>query len=113
MRAKENIAIVAAFVALALCVGGYLALDLSRKGMAAGDIDDPLGMVLIDIQSGDTAQMYNVRSYGVYVLAVTDESPAMEAGLASGDRILSLNGQKVSTTGELTDLMFWTFVRKR
>jgi S1-C subfamily serine protease len=38
---------------------------------------------------------------GVKVEAVTEDGPAQKAGLAAGDLILSLDGEEVSSPGEL------------
>ena len=62
--------------------------------------DGALDMVLIDIEDQDAASHYHVNTLGVYVLAVDQGSEAYEAGVRSGDRIVSANGQPVTSTGE-------------
>jgi S1-C subfamily serine protease len=40
---------------------------------------------------------------GAVLLGVLDDSPASDAGLQEGDRIISLNGHAIESTGDLTD----------
>jgi S1-C subfamily serine protease len=40
---------------------------------------------------------------GAALLGVLDGSPASEAGLQTGDRIISMNGRTIESTGDLTD----------
>jgi S1-C subfamily serine protease len=40
---------------------------------------------------------------GAALLGVLDDSPAYQAGLRTGDRIISLNGHAIQSTGDLTD----------
>lgn len=42
---------------------------------------------------------------GVYVTEVELDSPAMKGGIQSGDVILAINGQKVTTMAELSDVL--------
>jgi len=66
--------------------------------------DDTLGMVLIDIPDQDAAAFYHVVRLGVYVLAVDEDSQAYALGVRSGDRLSSVNGVDVATTGDFTRL---------
>lgn len=70
-----------------------------------------LGMILLDIQSAQTAAQYHVHSNGVYVLAVLENSLAQSAGFRSGDQIILLDTDPVSTTAELNKLLFNDFIR--
>lgn len=63
-----------------------------------------LGMLLIDIQTQETAAHFHVNELGVYVLSVDEDSAASRAGLCSGDRIVSCNGQPISTTADFSEL---------
>ena len=56
------------------------------------------GLMLIDIDDEDTAESYHVQDHGVYVLAVQEESPACQAGVGAGDRLLSVNELPVEDT---------------
>jgi membrane-associated protease RseP (regulator of RpoE activity) len=53
------------------------------------------GMTLLDIQSPEAALSYHVPRLGVYVLSVSDGSPAKIAGIEPGDCISELNGSAV------------------
>lgn len=66
--------------------------------------DDSLGILLIDIQTQETAARFHVSSLGVYVLVVDEDSAASQAGLCPGDRIVSLNGSPISSTSDISGL---------
>ena len=66
--------------------------------------DDMLGMVLIDIPDQAAAASYHVTHFGVYVLAVDEDSQAYRLGVRSGDRLSSVNGANVATTSEFARL---------
>ncbi|MCK9222694.1 MAG: trypsin-like peptidase domain-containing protein [Limnochordia bacterium] len=44
---------------------------------------------------------YEVPSKGAYILSVREGSPAAEAGITSGDTVISVNGTPISTMDEL------------
>jgi S1-C subfamily serine protease len=44
-----------------------------------------------------------VEEPGAALLGVLEESPASQAGLQTGDRIISLNGHAIESSGDLTD----------
>ncbi len=101
-----------AFVLLLLAGAALVVLLLSHYGLAPmepsmPDLSSPygqsLGMVLIDIQSEETAAYFHVSQLGVYVLAVDESSAAYAAGLRSGDRITAFNGAQVSGTADIND----------
>lgn len=66
--------------------------------------DSLWGMVLIDIQSEETAAFYHVEQLGVYVLEADEAQGAYQAGVRSGDRLVALNGQTVGNTPDLTQM---------
>lgn len=69
----------------------------------AEEQDDSLGILLIDIQTQETAARFHVSALGVYVLVIDENSAASRAGLCSGDRIVSLNGYPISSTSDFSD----------
>ena len=73
------------------------------KRQVQGRVD--LGMSLVDINDAQTAMMYRVSSLGVFVLSVSDGSNAAKAGIQSGDRVISVDGQKVSSTAEINQII--------
>lgn len=64
-----------------------------------------LGMTLVDISDAQTAMAYRVQKTGVYVLKVTDNSNAANAGFTSGDCIISVDNTNVSTSADLNKLL--------
>ncbi|MGL4283785.1 MAG: S1C family serine protease [Eubacterium aggregans] len=60
-----------------------------------------LGVTLVDVDSAKTAMQYRVNSTGVYISQVTSGGPAANAGLQSGDRIVSVGGTAVSSAADV------------
>lgn len=73
--------------------------DLTEYGYVRGIIE--VGMSMIDITSNQMAMMYRVDETGVYVQSVERGSAAEDAGLQSGDRIISIDGTEVSTSDDV------------
>ncbi|MBQ7890664.1 MAG: PDZ domain-containing protein [Erysipelotrichaceae bacterium] len=48
-----------------------------------------------------TAFRYGVNEYGLYIYATEEDSPASKAGLKSGDRIISVEDEKIETAEQL------------
>ena len=67
-------------------------------GYVPGRID--LGAELLDISDEMTAIKYRLRELGVYIAEVTNSS-----SLRSGDRIVSVDGQNVSTATEVKSIL--------
>ncbi len=106
-------AVTLSIVMLALIVGTLAALFSPHGDMKTGRTgalvegmgnDGTLGMVLIDIVDDDTAAFYHVSEKGVYVLAVEENSQAYQAGVRSGDRIVSANSVDIGVSGDLSAL---------
>ena len=74
--------------------------DIIEYGYVKGHID--LGMTTIDVSNAQTAMMYRLSGIGVYIDQVVPGSNAEKVGFHSGDRILSFNGQEVSSGQDLT-----------
>lgn len=96
----------AALIALTvlLCAGITAVVLIVRAPQEEPASRSPLGMLLIDIADKETASSYHVEECGVYVLAVDENSQAYDAGVRSGDRIVSINGMRVGSTSELEDV---------
>lgn len=91
MRGKARWALAAAVLLLA--AGVFLVIrqeaaepEKETAGSAA------LGLMLLD------------DDQGVYVLAVADQSPADEAGVAPGDYLLQAGGEAILTAEQMNDL---------
>lgn len=83
---------------------GYYLRPVHQETETLENVGDALGMVLIDIPDEKTADSYHVQSNGVYVLAVQKNSQADKAGIASGDRLVSVNASPVQSAGEFVSL---------
>lgn len=68
--------------------------DLINKGYVSGRVDT--GFTVLDLTSQEQALLYGVRQTGIYVYRVTDA----DCGMQSGDRILSINGEEISTMSD-------------
>ena len=81
--------------------------DLIENGGStqAAESTPAVGIVISEI-SEDNAQYYGLESAGVYIAQVTGEN-AQKAGFKEEDRIVSFNGQEITTSNE-----FITLVRK-
>ena len=77
--------------------------DLTEYGYVRGNID--LGISMLDITSEQMALMYGVSDTGVYVLSVNNGSNAQDAGFQRGDQILSVDGEEVNTSKEVTEII--------
>lgn len=78
--------------------------DLKQYGYVRGKVDT--GMTFIDLSN----QMYTWYYYGTtepgcYVSSVASGSNAEQAGFRSGDRIISINGDKVSAVSDVDELL--------
>ena len=58
------------------------------------------GMTFIDITDTLTAMQYRVNNLGVYVLKVSGDN-ALEAGFQAGDFVTKVDGQEVSSSGDI------------
>ena len=112
-RSKRGITVaVCMCVGLALLVGLCVALPEGLRFASQPNVnpasllqnDSALDMLLIDITDGDAAVHYHVSAFGVYVLAVEEQSAAYAAGVRSGDRIVSLNGIAVDSSAQFAGL---------
>ncbi len=84
------------------------AIDIAEQiidngGFANGNYT--LGITMIEIKDEETARRYNVDKTGIYVYSVVEGSDAEEAGIKSGDRLVSVNGTKVNTTDSAKSLI--------
>lgn len=75
-----------------------IVMELMTYGYVTGRVD--LGLTLIDVNDTYTAWYYGVNSLGVYVY----ESKYSDK-IKTGDRIVSVNGTEVSTSGEVKSVI--------
>lgn len=73
--------------------------DLMQNGYVTGRVK--VGVNLLEINDRQTAFRYGVNEYGLYIYATEEDSPASKAGLKSGDRIISVEDEKIETADQL------------
>ena len=76
-----------------------VAQELVENGYVTGR--PALGVTVI---SGEQAAQY-FGGTGVYIVSITEGGAAETAGLKSGDRIVSVDGQLVESTTDLTNIL--------
>ena len=59
-----------------------------------------VGIEYLAIQDTMTAMMYNVNELGLYIYSVEKDSDAANAGLQSGDLIITVDGQEVGSAAD-------------
>lgn len=72
--------------------------DLVEYGYVRGRVD--VGMQMLEINDTQTAYMYRVNQLGLYVYQVENGSSAQNAGLQSGDYVLSVDGTEISSLAD-------------
>lgn len=73
--------------------------ELKIYGYKRGRVQ--LGVTLIDIDDAWDAMMYKVSSTGVYIQSITSGSDAEKSGIRAGDRVVSVDGNKVVSSGDI------------
>lgn len=73
--------------------------DLKEYGYVKGRVS--LGISVISINNAQTAWMYGVNETGLYISKVANGSDAANAGLQSGDKIVSFNGTNIESDTDL------------
>ncbi len=83
------------------------ALEVARQLIETGYVSGrpALGVTVLQITDAETAAYYGVTNFGVYIADVTKGGGADKAGLQVGDRIISINGNEVSASTDLTDVI--------
>lgn len=74
-------------------------VELKMYGYKRGRVQ--LGVSLVDITDAWDAMMYKVDSMGVYIQSVEDGSDAKNAGIRAGDRVISIDGNKVTLSSDV------------
>ena len=72
--------------------------DLIGHGYVTGRVDP--GFVFVEINDTMSAMMYRVNELGLYISSVGEGSDAEKAGFRSGDYVLKIEGEEVSTEAE-------------
>lgn len=79
-------------------------MDVGQDEMYAALIkEDYLGMTLLDILTEGAAKDYHVTQLGVYVLEARENAAAYKAGVRSGDRLVSINGMKITASADFQE----------
>ena len=78
--------------------------DLKQYGYVRGKADT--GMSFVDINNQMYAWYYfGSSNTGVYISSVEHGSNAAEAGFSTGDRVISIDGQSVSSSSDITSII--------
>lgn len=77
--------------------------NLIEYGYVHGRIE--LGMTVVDIEDSLSALIYGLDGTGVYVLDVTSGSNVDKAGIRPGDRIITVDGQQISSSSDITTII--------
>lgn len=77
--------------------------ELIDHGYVSGRVE--LGVTLIHIEDERTAMMYRVSKTGIYILQVVSGSNAANAGLRSGDYLVSINDTKITSTDDVEHIL--------
>jgi len=83
----------------------YVSADAGKKYKSSQDRKAWLGVYMQDIDE-DMLEAFDLKTEeGVFVDDVTDDSPADEAGLRSGDVIIEFDGNKLVDSDDLTRML--------
>ena len=79
------------------------ASDIIDELIANGEVTSrpTLGVSLYNVEDEMTASQLGVDSTGVYIVQIVDGGAADNAGLRSGDRIVSVDGSEVSSASDV------------
>ena len=79
------------------------ATDIIDELIANGEVTSrpTLGVSLYNVEDEMTASQLGVDSTGVYIVQIVDGGAADNAGLRSGDRIVSVDGSEVSSVSDV------------
>lgn len=79
------------------------ATDIIDELIANGEVTSrpTLGVSLYNVEDEMTASQLGVDSTGVYIVQIVDGGAADNAGLRSGDRIVSVDGNEVSSASDV------------
>ena len=80
-----------------------VAQSLIDNGYVAGRPE--FGIKVIAVNDLQSAMQYGVSQLGVYIAEVTEGSSADKAGLQAGDLFISVDGNAVSTTSDVTSVL--------
>lgn len=76
---------------------------IANGGFATGNYT--LGITMVEITSDEQLQQYNLDEAGIYVYSVVSGSDAEKAGFKSGDRLVSINGTKITDSSKAKSLI--------
>lgn len=77
--------------------------DLTEVGYVRGRVS--LGVTFVDVKSQQALWMYNLEEKGCYVYSVEKNTNADVAGLESGDRVISVNGNDVESSDDIKKII--------
>ncbi|WP_367924406.1 S1C family serine protease [uncultured Ruthenibacterium sp.] len=83
------------------------AMEVAESLMTTGYVTGrpAMGVSVISISDLQTAMQYGVSQMGVYIAQVNEGGAADEAGLEVGDLLVSIDGNAISTTSDVTSIL--------
>ncbi|BDF59636.1 hypothetical protein CE91St36_24530 [Christensenellaceae bacterium] len=77
--------------------------SIIKDGYVKGRIDS--GMTFVDIASEQEAMLYGLSGTGAYVSSVTKGSAAEQVGVKSGDRLVAIDDQEVTSVSDVNSIL--------
>lgn len=77
--------------------------SIIKDGYVKGRIDS--GMTFVDITSEQEAMLYGLSGTGAYVSSVTKGSAAAQVGVKSGDRLVAIDDQEVTSVSDINRIL--------
>lgn len=76
---------------------------IANGGFSTGNYT--VGITMVEITTEAQLQQYNLEEAGIYVYSVVTNSDAEAAGIKSGDRLVSINGTKITDSNKAKSLI--------
>lgn len=76
---------------------------IANGGFSTGNYT--IGITMVEITSDAQLKQYNLDEAGIYVYSVVSGSDAETAGIKSGDRLVSINGTKITDSEKAKSLI--------
>ena len=83
------------------------AMEVAESLMTTGYVTGrpAMGVSVLAVTDMQTAMQYGVSQMGVYIVQVNEGGAADKAGLEAGDLLVSIDGNAISTTSDVTSIL--------